>query len=69
MDKFDKFMVIFLITCGCIFTYHLAVKKSDEYKCSNSQLHQVIAEVEKCTKQNVICSEKMKDEILRSVCR
>jgi hypothetical protein len=37
-------------------------------KCTTTQLHQVIAEVERCTKENVICSSEMKDKILNEVC-
>lgn len=37
--------------------------------CTTSQLHEVIEKVEECSKQNVVCSTKMKDKILSEVCK
>lgn len=53
----------FVVTCS------LNMAAKTPINCTNSQLHEVIEKVEQCTKQNVICSTKMKDKILSEVCR
>lgn len=53
---------------GC-FVYVASCIKYQNKNCSDSQLHEVIQSVDECNKKNVICNEKMKDEIISKVCK
>lgn len=67
-DKiFSFFIWMFFVVSGlCLVVF----SNNYFYKphCSDSQLHQVIAEVDECNKNSVICNEKMKNEIIEKTC-
>lgn len=69
MSNFFDFTISLLFLCTAIVVFVIGIDILNKHNCTSSQLHEVIAAVEKCNKQNLICSSDDKDKILREVCR
>lgn len=68
MSNFFDFSLSMLLLCLGFLVISMGLGGFNKPNCTSAQLHEVIEKVERCSKENAVCSTKMKDKILSEVC-
>lgn len=70
-DEFFRLIIwTILIVAGffIVITTSIYFAGKNQRKCSDDQLNIVIEKVQQCKKENVLCSEKQIDKLIKEVC-